>query len=148
MAGSIPRLQTAAAKMATPPLPTSATQYTPVTAHSRPTTVGLLEGAHTGVGLGHQFLRHVQRCRVLVHVLDGTSPDPLGDFHAIRTELELFSPELADKPQVRSPAISRCGAVAHAWPDSLLWAVVFLQGAGLVPGWTGLSKFLVPQIIH
>ncbi len=44
---------------------------------------GLLEGAHAGVGLGHEFLRHCQRCRVLVHVIDGTSPDPLGDYTAI-----------------------------------------------------------------
>ena len=61
---------------------------------------GLLEGAHTGVGLGHQFLRHCQRCRVLVHVIDGTSPDPLGDYDAIQQELKLFNPELADKPQI------------------------------------------------
>lgn len=61
---------------------------------------GLLEGAHAGVGLGHQFLRHVQRCRVLVHVIDGTSPDPMGDYRAIRQELELFNPDLALKPQV------------------------------------------------
>lgn len=61
---------------------------------------GLLEGAHSGVGLGHQFLRHCQRCRVLVHVIDGTSPDPLGDYDAIQTELRLFSPALAGKPQV------------------------------------------------
>lgn len=61
---------------------------------------GLLEGAHAGVGLGHQFLRHCQRCRVLVHVVDGTSPDPMGDYRAIRQELELFNPELADKPQL------------------------------------------------
>lgn len=61
---------------------------------------GLLEGAHAGIGLGHQFLRHCQRCRVLVHVVDGTSPDPLGDYDAIQTELTLFSPELAEKPQV------------------------------------------------
>ena len=61
---------------------------------------GLLEGAHSGIGLGHQFLRHCQRCKVLVHVVDGTSPDPLGDYDAIQTELGLFSPELADKPQV------------------------------------------------
>ena len=61
---------------------------------------GLLEGAHSGVGLGHQFLRHCQRCRVLVHIVDGTSPDPLGDFDAIQMELSLFSPELARKPQV------------------------------------------------
>lgn len=61
---------------------------------------GLLEGAHSGVGLGHQFLRHCQRCKVLVHVIDGTSPDPLGDYDAIQTELSLFSPILAEKPQV------------------------------------------------
>lgn len=61
---------------------------------------GLLEGAHSGVGLGHQFLRHCQRCRVLIHVIDGTSPDPLGDYQAIQTELALFSPELSEKPQV------------------------------------------------
>ena len=61
---------------------------------------GLLEGAHAGVGLGHQFLRHCQRCRLLVHVVDGTSPDPVGDYIAIRQELELFNPALAVKPQV------------------------------------------------
>ncbi|PNH04577.1 GTPase obg [Tetrabaena socialis] len=62
---------------------------------------GLLEGAHEGHGLGHEFLRHVQRCRVLVHVVDGTSPDPVGDYNAINLELELFNPALRDKPQVR-----------------------------------------------
>ncbi|KAG2433016.1 hypothetical protein HXX76_008743 [Chlamydomonas incerta] len=61
---------------------------------------GLLEGAHEGLGLGHEFLRHVQRCRVLVHVVDGTSPDPVGDFNAINLELELFNPDLKDKPQL------------------------------------------------
>ena len=63
-------------------------------------TAGLLEGAHTGHGLGHEFLRHCQRCRALVHIIDGSSPDPLGDFDAIRTELELFNPDLISKPQV------------------------------------------------
>ena len=61
---------------------------------------GLLEGAHAGVGLGHEFLRHTQRCKVLVHVIDGTSPDPIGDYNAIRTELELFNPALIEKPEV------------------------------------------------
>lgn len=42
----------------------------------------------------------MQRCQALVHVIDGTSRDPLGDFHAINLELELFNPELKDKPQV------------------------------------------------
>ncbi len=61
---------------------------------------GLLEGAHTGVGLGHEFLRHCQRCRLLVHVIDGSSRDPLGDWHAINTELVLFNEQLADKRQI------------------------------------------------
>jgi GTP-binding protein len=61
---------------------------------------GLLEGAHDGVGLGRAFLRHVERCRLLVHVVDGSSADPLGDFEAVATELRLFSPWLARKPSV------------------------------------------------
>ena len=61
---------------------------------------GLLEGAHAGVGLGHEFLRHVSRCRAAVHVVDGSSRDPVGDYAAVRAELELFSPELAALPQV------------------------------------------------
>eukprot|EP01041_Mallomonas_annulata_P006136 gene6136-12423_t len=61
---------------------------------------GLLEGAHEGVGLGLAFLRHIERCRVLVHVISGSSPDPMGDFVAINQELRLFNPKLALKPQV------------------------------------------------
>jgi GTP-binding protein len=61
---------------------------------------GLLEGAHTGVGLGLDFLRHVERTRLLVHLLNGDSPDPLGDFEAINQELVLFNPGLADRPQL------------------------------------------------
>ncbi len=61
---------------------------------------GLIEGAHTGAGLGHTFLRHIERTRLLIHLLNGLSPDPLGDYEAIVQELELFSPLLSDKPQV------------------------------------------------
>ena len=53
---------------------------------------GLLEGAHEGVGLGLEFLRHVERCRVLIHLLNGASPDPLGDFEAINLEIEPVQP--------------------------------------------------------
>ncbi|XP_059280631.1 GTP-binding protein OBGC, chloroplastic [Lycium ferocissimum] len=59
---------------------------------------GLLEGAHRGFGLGHEFLRHSERCSVLVHVVDGSSPQPEYEFEAVRLELEMFSPELAEKP--------------------------------------------------
>lgn len=61
---------------------------------------GLLEGAHDGVGLGRAFLRHIERCRLLIHVLAGDSPDPVGDLRAVNLELELFSPKLASKPQI------------------------------------------------
>ncbi len=65
---------------------------------------GLIEGAHDGAGLGHQFLRHVERCRVLVHLVDGANPEPgrtpKADLDAIDRELALHSPELARKPQI------------------------------------------------
>lgn len=61
---------------------------------------GLIEGAHAGVGLGHDFLRHVERTRLLVHLLDGTREDPLADMDTINQELVLFSEALARKPQI------------------------------------------------
>ncbi len=61
---------------------------------------GLIEGAHLGIGLGHEFLRHIQRTRVLIHILDGLADDPLLDLAQINSELALFDPNLADKPQV------------------------------------------------
>lgn len=61
---------------------------------------GLLEGAHLGVGLGRGFLRHVERCKIIIHIINGDSIDPVGDYVAINRELNLFSPELAIKPQI------------------------------------------------
>jgi len=61
---------------------------------------GLIEGAHEGAGLGHDFLRHIQRTRVLIHMVDGLSEDPLADFSQINSELALFDPNLARKPQI------------------------------------------------
>ena len=61
---------------------------------------GLIEGAASGAGMGGAFLRHVQRCRVLLHVVDGTSEDPIGDFHVINQELQQYDEFLAQKPQV------------------------------------------------
>jgi GTP-binding protein len=64
---------------------------------------GLIEGAHTGIGLGHEFLRHVERCRVLVHLvepmpMDGS--DPIANYRSIRAELQQYSQSLADKPEI------------------------------------------------
>jgi GTP-binding protein len=61
---------------------------------------GLIEGAHKGVGLGFAFLRHIQRNRVLIHMIDGLADDPLADYTQINNELALFDPKLGIKPQV------------------------------------------------
>ena len=64
---------------------------------------GLIEGAGDGVGLGHEFLRHVDRCRLLVHIVDAAGSegrDPIEDFEIINRELEKFDPELAKRPQI------------------------------------------------
>lgn len=64
---------------------------------------GIIEGAHEGVGLGHAFLRHVERTRILLHIVDVSGiegRDPVEDFHAINRELKLYSEKLAEKPQI------------------------------------------------
>jgi GTP-binding protein len=64
---------------------------------------GLIKGAHEGHGLGHQFLRHIERTKVLVHLVDvsgASGRDPVEDFTTILEELERFSPEVAAKPQI------------------------------------------------
>ncbi|MFN8381261.1 MAG: GTPase ObgE [Anaerolineales bacterium] len=61
---------------------------------------GLIEGAAEGAGLGHDFLRHIQRTRVLIHMIDGQSEDPLADFSQINSELSLFDTKLGKKPQI------------------------------------------------
>ena len=64
---------------------------------------GLIEGASEGVGLGHEFLRHIERTKVMIHMVDAASTegrDPIADIYAINKELEAYNPELAKKPQV------------------------------------------------
>ncbi|MBQ4652070.1 MAG: GTPase ObgE [Oscillospiraceae bacterium] len=64
---------------------------------------GIIEGASEGAGLGHDFLRHIDRCRLLIHLVDVSGSegrDPIEDFDAINAELREYSPELADRPQI------------------------------------------------
>ena len=64
---------------------------------------GVIEGASEGVGLGHEFLRHVERCRLLIHVVDVSGSegrDPIEDFDTINSELQKFNPELATRPMI------------------------------------------------
>lgn len=78
---------------------------------------GLIEGAHQGIGLGHDFLRHVQRTRVLIHLLDGMADDPLADLAQINTELALFDADLGEKPQVVAVNKMDLPDVQARWPE-------------------------------
>jgi len=78
---------------------------------------GLIEGAHAGAGLGIQFLRHIERTRVLVHLLDGASEAPLTDYQAINEELALFSARLAAKPQVVALNKMDLPQARELWPE-------------------------------
>lgn len=70
---------------------------------------GLIENAHLGTGLGHRFLGHIERCRVLIHILDGTSSTLKKDYLAIRRELTLYQQGLEDKPELI--ALNKCDAL-------------------------------------
>ncbi len=81
---------------------------------------GLIEGASDGVGLGHEFLRHVERCRLIVHVLDASGVegrDPVEDFNIINSELENFSEELAECPQII--AANKCDMASEEQIDNI-----------------------------
>jgi len=78
---------------------------------------GLIEGAHMGVGLGDAFLRHIQRTRILIHVLDGEAEDPISDFTQINNELALFDPNLGQKPQIVVFNKMDLPEAAERWPS-------------------------------
>jgi GTP-binding protein len=77
---------------------------------------GLIEGASQGAGLGFEFLRHIQRTRVLIHLLDGLAADPLADFAQINSELALFDSNLAKKPQIVALNKIDQSEVQERWP--------------------------------
>jgi GTP-binding protein len=70
---------------------------------------GLIEGAHEGAGLGTRFLGHVERCGVLIHLVDGTQDDVAGAYKTIRAELKAYSPVLAEKPEIL--CLNKCDAL-------------------------------------
>jgi GTP-binding protein len=101
---------------------------------------GLIEGAHDGVGLGHEFLRHVERTRVLVHLVEPLPPDgsdPVNNYHIIRRELELHDSRLARKPEVIAVSkaeLTGSGAVRQRLEEALgrpVLAVSAVTGQGL-----------------
>ncbi len=100
---------------------------------------GLIEGAHQGVGLGHDFLRHVERTRVLIHLVDGTDTDPVANYRTIQGELAAYDQALAQKPQI--VAVNKIDALGLTLPDvvadlaqaagSPVFAVSAVTGTGI-----------------
>ncbi len=88
---------------------------------------GLIEGAHMGVGLGHAFLRHVQRTRVIVHLLNGASEDPIADYSQINSELALYDERLAEKPQIVVFTKMDLPEAQERWPE----IKAYLNGRGI-----------------
>ncbi len=76
---------------------------------------GLIEGAHEGHGLGHEFLRHVERCRVLLGVVNGDADDPVGEWRAVATELGLHDPALLGRPLRVAVTKQDLPAVGEGW---------------------------------
>jgi len=78
---------------------------------------GLIEGAHQGAGLGDAFLRHIQRTKVLIHVIDGMAVDPIADFSQINSEMALYDPTLKNKAQVVVFNKMDIPEVQERWPE-------------------------------
>ena len=100
---------------------------------------GLIEGAHQGIGLGLDFLKHVQRTKVLIHLLDGQSEDIIADYTQIKSEIALFDPNLAKKPQivainkidlpeVRERAVTFQAELAKRFGLKEIWLISALSG--------------------
>ncbi|MGC6473936.1 MAG: GTPase ObgE, partial [Candidatus Puniceispirillaceae bacterium] len=88
---------------------------------------GLIEGAHHGAGIGHRFLGHVERCRVLLHLVDVTASDPIKDWKIVRSELEAYAKVLADKQEVI--VLTKADAAPEDYIEELKQAFI-AAGAG------------------
>lgn len=82
---------------------------------------GLIEGASEGVGLGTKFLKHIERCSVLIHMIDATEPHPVQTYQNIRTELENYSADLAAKPELI--ALNKCDSITDEMRNEALTAL-------------------------
>ena len=89
-----------------------------------PIIPGLIEGAHDGVGLGDRFLGHVERCRVLLHLVDGAGGDAGAAYRTVREELKAYGQGLVDKPEI--VALSKSDALS---PDDIKQQVALLKRA-------------------
>ncbi len=105
---------------------------------------GLIEGAHEGRGIGDRFLGHVERCAVLLHLIDGTSDDVLGDARTIQGELEAYGHGLADKP--RLVALNKADALGAAADD--LASLLRDEGVGVDHVISAATGQGVPELLR
>jgi len=95
---------------------------------------GLIEGASTGRGLGHRFLRHIVRCRTLLHVVDLAAPDPAADLATLRAELAAYDPALADRPAIvvgtKADLVDDASGIAASLGDDAI-ALSAMTGEGV-----------------
>lgn len=96
---------------------------------------GLIEGAHDGLGLGHEFLRHIERTRLLLHLVDATAPDPLKDYRTIQQELAAYGHGLSDRPQFL--ALNKIDAMS---PEDAQVLVELMEDA------TGIKVFAISAV--
>jgi GTP-binding protein len=107
---------------------------------------GLIEGAHEGAGLGDRFLGHVERCGVLIHLVDGTSADVAEDWRTVRAELAAYSPLLAEKPELL--VLNKCDALDAATIESKARKLKRAAGGGKVFRASGVSGKGVPELMR
>ncbi len=116
---------------------------------------GLIEGAHTGLGLGHEFLRHIERTRLLLHVVDATAEDPIENYHIIQQELQAYGHTLAERPQILalnkidaldSATQADLVAALQAETDTSVHGISAVTGAGLQPMLQHIWDTLDPAI--
>jgi len=100
---------------------------------------GLIEGAHEGAGLGDRFLGHIERCRVLLHLVDATEEDPVGNWRKVRAELEAYGHGLAEKPEFI--ALNKCDALDELTIAEKRWALEEAAGRRIfaISGAAGLN---------
>ncbi|MBY0502103.1 MAG: GTPase ObgE [Alphaproteobacteria bacterium] len=98
---------------------------------------GLIRGAHEGVGLGTRFLGHVERCKVLLHLIDGTLEDVVRAYHTIRYELEKYGHGISEKPEVL--ALTKCDALTNE---------EIAEKSDILAKLTGKKVFIISSISH
>ena len=111
---------------------------------------GLIEGAHEGAGIGDRFLGHIERCRVLLHLVDGTDPDPAQSWRTIRGELAAYGGGLDEKPEVL--ALNKCDALTADEIKERMTALEKVSGAKVFPlsgvSGVGLKPVLGALLAH